>query len=87
MHAGDKAHKWGVNPSLETQGRHYQKSKTGGINGSTKGLLSYNKFLKKHGICSEWNSIHGKMTTNCTQNFVMGYVGYVIPSLLKTKTP
>ena len=27
LHAGDEAHKWGIHPGFETQGRHHQKSK------------------------------------------------------------
>ena len=29
LHAGDKVHKWRIQPDFETQGRHHQESKTG----------------------------------------------------------
>ena len=29
LHVGNKAHKQGIHPGFETQGRHHQKSKTG----------------------------------------------------------
>ena len=35
LHTGDEAHKCGIHPGFDTQGRHHQKSKTG-ISGPTK---------------------------------------------------
>ena len=49
LHAGDKAHKQGIHPGFETQGRHYQKSKTGVFVAPQKGLIFSKKFLKKEG--------------------------------------
>ena len=40
LHAGDKAHKQGIHPSFETQGRRHQKSKTGVSVAPLKGLTS-----------------------------------------------
>ena len=43
LHAGKKARKQGNNPGFETQGRRYQKSKTGVSVASQKGLVSSQK--------------------------------------------
>ena len=46
LHAGDKACKQGIHPGFETQGRHYQKSKTGVSVTPQKGLMSSKNFKK-----------------------------------------
>ena len=55
LHAGDKAHKQGIHPGFETQGRRHQKSKTGVSVASRKGQMSSKNFLKnfkKKNLCS-----------------------------------
>ena len=47
LHTGDKAHKWGIHPGFETQGRHCQKPQNRGISGPTKRTYVLKKFLKK----------------------------------------
>ena len=37
--AGDKGHKWEIDPGFETQGRRHQKSKTGISVAPQKGLM------------------------------------------------
>ena len=44
LHAGDKARKRGIHPGFETQGRRYQKSKTGVSVAPQKGLVSSKNF-------------------------------------------
>ena len=46
--AGKEAHKQGIHPGFETQGRCHQKSKTGVSVSSQKGPVSSKFFLKKH---------------------------------------
>ena len=50
LHAGDKAHKWGIQPGYEPQSRRNQKSKTGGFSGPTERIdvLQRNVFKKFH---------------------------------------
>ena len=47
LHAGNKARKRGIHPGFETQGRRYQKSKTGVSVVPQKGLVSSKNFQKK----------------------------------------
>ena len=47
LHTGHKAHKRGIHPGFETQGRHHQKSKTGMSVVPRKGLMSSKKFFFK----------------------------------------
>ena len=47
LHAGNKACKRGIHPGFETQGRRYQKSKTGVSVAPRIGLMSSKIFLKK----------------------------------------
>ena len=51
FYAGDKAGKQGIHPGFETQGRRYQKSKTGVSVAPRKGLLSSNNLKKKKFSC------------------------------------
>ena len=58
-HAGDKAHKQGIHPGFETQGRRHQKSKTGVSVAPQKGPVSSKNFKKKKklevsGFTSQW---------------------------------
>ena len=53
LHAGNKAHKRGIHPGSETQGRRHQKSKTGVSVAPQKGLMFSKKFfLKKSKLVS-----------------------------------
>ena len=47
LHTGDKACKQGIHPGFETQGRRYQKSKTGVSVAPQKGLMSFKIFFLK----------------------------------------
>ena len=40
LHTGDEAHKRGIHPGFETQGRRHQQSKTGASVALHKGLMS-----------------------------------------------
>ena len=55
LHTGDKAHKWGIQPGFETQGRHYQKSKTGYQWHHEKDLCPPNIFKKEKKLL--WRSV------------------------------
>ena len=44
LHTGNKAHKKGMDPDIETQGRHHPKSKAGVSVAPQKGLMSSNFF-------------------------------------------
>ena len=46
-HAGDEAHKQGIHPGFETQGRHHQKFKTGVSVAPQKGSMSSKNLKKK----------------------------------------
>ena len=55
---------WGIHPFFETQGRHHQKSKTGLLVASQKGLMSSKFFFKKRKFsrtlmswpCAQWEN-------------------------------
>ena len=47
LHVGNKAHKQGIHPGFETQGRHHQKSKTGVSVAPQKGTCFLQNFFKK----------------------------------------
>ena len=47
LQAGEKGHKWGIQPGFETQGRRHQKSKTGVSVAPQKELVTSTQFLKK----------------------------------------
>ena len=54
LYAGRKARKRGIHPGFETQGRRYQKSKTGVSVAPQKGLMSSK--IKKKVICFDYVS-------------------------------
>ena len=62
---GEEAHKYGIHPGFDTQGRHHQKSKTG-ISGPTKRTDVTSKLFRKriHTITKQESLLFSNM---CTQ--------------------